>query len=129
MKNESIYNFLISEGFVHKEKKESNSFGDYYDLFAKGTLKIRFSGSKSTEAVDIGCPIDNDNWYDLALVKALLLNERKLNIETSIDKYTNFIQKHLSSIVHIFEDGAYIRTKKMLDELEDLRIKQMFPGV
>jgi len=129
MKNESIYNFLKSESFIHEDKRESGSFGDYYDLFTKGIVKLRFSSSKGRETVDIGCTIDDDNWYDLALVKALLFRELNLNVEIAIDEYERFIRENISSILQIFACESYSRTRKMLDELENLRIRQMFPDI
>ena len=99
MKKENIYNFLQSERFIHEGKSTSDFFGDSYDLFQKGTLKIRFSNSRSTQMVDVGCSFDDNNWYDLALVKALLEGGRKLDKETSFDEHIYFLSENITSIM------------------------------
>lgn len=76
--NEKIYSFLKSNGFELIQKDTSAFFGDYYDIFTNGSFQLRFSSSKSFETVDICSSKPNENWYDLALVKTLLYNEKNL---------------------------------------------------
>lgn len=52
-KNESIFDFLKSNGFKLIGKDVSASLGDYYDTFANDIFELRFSSSKSFETVDI----------------------------------------------------------------------------
>ncbi|GAA4314345.1 hypothetical protein [Compostibacter hankyongensis] len=127
--NEKTYGFLKSNGFELIQKDTSAFFGDYYDIFSNDFLQIRFSKSKSFETVDIRSNQSNENWYDLALVKALLYKERDLNYVTTIETHKDFIHKELGNIVELFNDKNYLTTKKRLDELGNERAEQMFPGI
>ncbi len=124
--NEKIYSFLKSNGFELIQKDTSAFFGDYYDVFANDFFQLRFSSSKSFETVDIRHNQLNENWYDLALVKALLYNERNLNHVTTIEEYWFFLQKGLANIAELFNERNYPATKKRLEELGNERAKQMF---
>lgn len=127
--NENIYSFLKSSGFELKKEDTSAFFGDYYDVFTNGSFQLRFSCSKSFETVDIRSNLPNESWYDLALVKALLHNEKNLNYVTTIETHKEFIHKELSNIVELFNDKNYLTTKMRLDELGNERAEQMFPRI
>ncbi|ANH82637.1 hypothetical protein A8C56_18135 [Niabella ginsenosidivorans] len=127
--NEKIYSFLKSNGFELIEKDTSAFFGDYYDTFSNGFFQLRFSSSKSFETVDIRSNQPNESWYDLALVKALLYDEKNLNNVTFIEEHRSFLQKKLTNIAELFSDVDYPATKKRLEELGNERAEQMFPGM
>ncbi|MBQ20021.1 MAG: hypothetical protein CMD31_04640 [Flavobacteriales bacterium] len=126
--NEIIYSFLRSNGFRLVDKDISMSFGDYYDILTNDSFELRFSSSKSFETVDIRSSQLNENWYDLALVKALLYNEKKLNNITTIEEHGIFLRRELVNIVELFDGKNYLITKKKLEELGNERVKQMFPS-
>ncbi len=125
--NEDIYSFLKSNGFRIIEQDTSEYFGDYYDTFKNGDIELRFSNSKSFETVDVRNNEKGD-WYDLALVKALLHNEEKLNNVTTIEEHNEFLKKELNRINSLFSKKNYATTKKKLDEFGNERAKKMFPG-
>ncbi|MDD3919499.1 MAG: hypothetical protein PHX52_02845 [Candidatus Pacebacteria bacterium] len=127
--NEKTYSFLKSNGFELIEKDTSAFFGDYYDTFTNDSFQLRFSSSKSFETVDIRSSNPNDNWYDLALVKALLYDEKNLTKATTIEEHKDFLQEELANIADLFNDRNYLTTKKRLEELGNERAEQMFPGV
>lgn len=127
--NEKIYYFLKSNGFELIKKDTSAFFGDYYDTFSNGSFQLRFRSSKSLETVDIRSNLLNENWHDLALVKALLYDEQNLIHVTTIEEYQDFLQKELSNIAELFSDSNYPATKKRLEELGNERAEQMFPGM
>jgi len=128
MKNkDELYDILRSSGFKLIEQDTSKYFGDYYDTFANDAFELRFSSSKSFEEVDIRSREEKENWYDLALVKALLYNEEKLSIATAIEEHNKFLKKELHRIGILFSKKNYSATKKKLDELGNERAKQMFP--
>ena len=127
--NEKIYSFLKSNGFELIQKDTSAFFGDYYDIFTNDIFQLRFSSSKSFETVDIRSSKPNENWYDLALVKALLYAEKSLTNVTTIEEHRDFLQKELTNIADLFNDRNYLTTKKRLEELGNERAEQMFPGI
>jgi len=130
MKNiEKIYNFLKSNGFELIQEDTSEFFGDYYNIFTNGSFQLRFGSSKSFETVDIQSDLPNENWYDLALVKALLYDEDKLNNATTIEEHRDFLKKELNNISELFNDRNYLATKRRLEELGNERVKQMFSGM
>lgn len=127
--NEKIYSFLKSNGFELIQKDTSSFFGDYYDIFTNDSYQLRLSSSKSFETVDIRSSNPNDNWYDLALVKALLYDEKNLTKATTIEEHKDFLQEEFANIADLFNDRNYLITKKRLEELGNERAEQMFPGV
>lgn len=127
--NEKIYSFLKSNGFELIQKDTSTFFGDYYDIFSNDFFQLMFSSSKSFETVDIRSSKPNENWYDLALVKALLCDEKGLTSVTTIEEHRDFLQKELTNIAELFNDRNYLTTKKRLEELGNERAEQMFPGI
>lgn len=90
--NEKTYSFLKSNGFKLIQKDTSAFFGDYNDTFSNGSFQLSFSSSKSIETVDIRSNLPSENWYDLALVKALLYDEKNLNNVTTIEEHRGFLQ-------------------------------------
>jgi len=120
------YDFLKSKNFELTQKEMSEFFGDYYDIFSNTSLQLRFSSSRSYQTIDIRCNKPGENWFDLALVKALLYNEKILDKVTVIEEYCNFLQKEIYHILKLFEHEKYPIVKKRLEELEIERVKQMF---
>lgn len=116
-------------GFRLINKDISMFFGDYYDIFTNDRIEIKFSSSKSREVVDIRINQSNERWYDLALAKALLYNETKLNGTTTIEEYNEFLQKEFTNIVELFNSRSYPTTKRKLEKLANERMKQMFPNL
>ena len=130
MKNkEDINSLLALNGFKLVEKKVSPHFGDYYDTFSNNIIELRFSSSKSFISVDIRNIEGEKIWFDLALVRALLYQEQKLNVVTTIDEHFDFLEKEFNLISELFKKENYDFTKKKLKDLEDKRAKQMFPGI
>lgn len=130
MKNdEKVYDTLMSNGFKLVTKDVSAFFGDSYDVFSNGIIQLRFSSSKSFKSIDIRDNHLDENWYDLALVKALLYDEKNLNHVTTFEEYKDFLQNELINIVKLFVDNNYLTTQKRLEELGNERAKQMFPMV
>ncbi|AZS28951.1 hypothetical protein [Butyricimonas faecalis] len=125
--DEKIYDTLMSNGFKLIAKDVSAFFGDCYDVFSNGIFQLRFSVSKSFKSIDIRNNHLDEDWYDLALVKALLYDEKNLNHVTTIEEYKDFLQNELIDIVKLFADKNYLTTKKRLEELGNERAKQMFP--
>lgn len=124
--NEKIYSFLKSSDFELIKKDTSAFFDDYYEIFTNRSFQLRFSSSKSSETVDVRSNLPNENWYDLALVKALLYDITNLNYVTTIGEYRDILEKELSNIAEHFNDRNYLTTKKRLKELGNERAKQMF---
>lgn len=125
-KKVETYRFLESKGLELIKQDTSEYFGDYFDLFRSKDFELRFSRSKSFLSVDIRS-IDDSNWYDLALVKALLYKEHSLNKPTTIEEHVYFLQKDLALIGKLFEKHIYPNTKKELEDLGNKRARQMFP--
>lgn len=127
--NETLYSFLKSLGFERIKEGTSTFFGDYYDVFANENFQLRISSSRSFETMDIRSSKPSENWYDLALLKAHLFNEKNLTNVTTIEEHRCFLQNELSNITELFNDLNYITTKRRLEELGNKRAKQMFPEI
>lgn len=125
--NEQVYYFLKAKNFELFKEHTSEFFGDYYDILSNGSFQLRFSSSKSVQTVDIRKNLPNEDWYDLALVRALLYNEKNLTNVIDIEEYIDFLQKEFPNIEQHFTDNHYPAAKRILEELGNERAKQMFP--
>jgi len=126
---DSVNSFFLSIHFRLLESATSEYFGDYYDtyLFIDGNIYFRLVSDRSFLSIDVSN--DNFNWYDLALVKALLYNEKNLSHITTIEECKLFLQSELGNIIELFNNKNYLITKKKLEELVNERVKQMFPNL
>lgn len=124
-----MYDFLRSNGFELINKETSLYFGDYYEIFSNNKFQLRFSSSKSIKAVDIKSVSSNEEWYDLALVKALLYGEKDLNCKINIKEQEMFLFKEFTNISIFFDDKNYSAVRKKLNELGNERVRQMFPAL
>ncbi|MCD7971642.1 MAG: hypothetical protein LUG18_03090 [Candidatus Azobacteroides sp.] len=118
---------FLSLGFRLTTSIASEDFGDCYEIYTNGYINFRLSSDRSINSIDIS--YDNKDWYDLALVKALLYNEKELNKVITIEDYSVFLKKELPNILNLFNDKNYLTTKKKLEELGSERAKQMFFGI
>ncbi len=125
---ETILVFLMENGFVLIDQDLSTNFGNYYKVFDNGILLLRFSVDRSKGSIDICSKYDKENWFDLALIKALLYKEQKLNSITTFEVYCDFLMSNLSEIIECFEAKNYLTTKSVLQELSREKVRQMFPG-
>jgi hypothetical protein len=123
-----VYRILISAGFQLLEAENLKYFGDYYDTFANSIIAIRFSSSKSLKYVDV-CNLNNEEWFDLSLVKVLIHGEGNLIAVTPDKEYIQFLQQYLIQICDLFQDSNYRSTKRNLKSLEEKRVLQMFPRI
>ena len=124
---EGTYNYLISNGFRLINKDTSKYFSDYFDTFTNDIIRLRFSSTQSIKTIDICSIEEKENWYDLALVKALLNQEQELNVVTSVEVLFDFLVKELILINKMFNTENYPITKVNLEDLGNKRAKQMFP--
>jgi hypothetical protein len=130
MKSETFnYDFLISNGFKLVEKDKSDFFGDYFEIYSNDEIMIRFSNSKSFKTVDVGKVGDLNVWFDLALVKALIDDEKDLLKITTLDDYNLFLEKSLIQICNLFNKKNFVFTEQNIKLLGQLRVKQMFPNI
>ena len=117
--------FFLTNGFNLIANNTSEYFGDYYDIYKKGNTYFRIIKDKSAISIDISN--NNESWYDLALVKALLYNENNLIHVTTIEEYWDLLRKKMVDVVNLFDSKNYPTTKERLDKLKNERVKQMFP--
>ncbi len=129
MKREEIFGFLKHDGFKLIDEKSSEYFKDYYIVFSDAIIQVRFTSSKSIETIDVCSSFDNENWYDLALIKAMLLKEKILNKSITIEEYRGFLFHELVRIKELFSDTKYAETREEIRKLEEVRMQQMFPNI
>ena len=123
----SIYRFLGNKDFYLKDNSKHIDFDNYYDIFTKNVIEVRFIKDKSHLSIDIRSALKNSQWYDLTLVKNLLLHDIQLNRGMTIQEYQNFLITYMDDISCIFNEKNYHSTTVQLDELSKERVKQMFP--
>ncbi|HEX8039454.1 MAG TPA: hypothetical protein VF490_09885 [Chryseosolibacter sp.] len=126
MEKFAITRALEGIGFTESDsKKDLQSFGDYYTIYFSPEIEIRLGRSRSVEMMDIRS-ITEMIWFDLALVKALLYNEGKLNEPSNIKELHLFLIKEIDRIKELFNHQNYFSTKEKLSKLERARVNLMF---
>lgn len=123
-----IYSFLELNGFRLVDQGESTSFGDYYDTLETDDFRLRFSSSKSFQAIDICSNEDRGSWFDLGLVIALVENKAKLDEVVDIEICNKFLKDKLNRLKELFNSSNYPNTQRKLFELGNERARQLFPG-
>lgn len=122
-----LIEFFVQKEFTLEKEELSQSFGDYYLIMVSPYFRVMISRDKSFESIDISNLFDENNWYDLGLVKALILNEEKLNEPLPIEASLAFFEEYFDKIKMLFDNKNYKATKDKLEELRRKRVKQMFP--
>ena len=129
MEKTELYDFLKSNGCNLIKQNKSEFFGDYIECFECKDFGLKLSSSRLRETIDIYNLSDNEEVFDLALVKALIFNEKKLNSLTTLDEYYKFLKNEFYRIGTLFSNDFYFRTKRELIGLRKERAKQMFPTI
>lgn len=123
-----IHSFLEEIGFEIIDFDESESFGDKFYTYSNNVIKLRFISDKSVKSIDVKKNNTDEIWWDLALVRALIDHEERLNITISFDDLLMFLKKEINSINLLFNNTNYNSTKTKLESLKNKRAKQMFPN-
>lgn len=129
MKNnyDKLLGFFVQKGFTLEKEEQSQYFGDYYFIMFSPYFRVMVSSNKSFENIDISSLFDENNWYDFGLVKALILNEEKLNKPLPIESSLVLFEEYFDEIKNLFDNKNYKATNNKLEELQLERAKQMFP--
>ena len=126
MNIKEIEEFFKLNGFKLLKNKTSNSFGDYYAIYSNEIIKFRISSSRSNFSIDISSIFEND-WFDLVLLKSLITKNEKIIIKPFNEKkYLSFLVKEIDTIMQLFDQINFLKTKNKLKTLEQKRAKQMF---
>ncbi len=129
MNKDSLSNFLESKGYKEVRSEKTASFGDYVKQFSSSLIEVRLSSSRSIVTLDIGSHADPNNWYDVALVKALVNKEDELIKASSFESLADFFATEHDQIEALFSPDQLPNTKKRLEKLEKKRVSQMFPNL
>ena len=121
--------FLKSKGYDLELSEVSRYFGDYFQQFSSPIIKVRLSNSKSSEMLDVSGAGEPNNWFDVALVKALIEMETELNKKSDISLLITFLVQNLETVEALFDSENYSSTKKKLEKIEQKRVSQMFPNL
>ncbi len=79
--------------------------------------------------LDVSSVGDLNNWFDMALVKALIRQESELNKTADISLLITFLVQNLETVEALFDSENYNSTKKKLEGLEQKRVSRMFPNI
>ncbi len=126
-KRNFLNDYFLLRGFKATETQVSEYFGDYFQIYSNGTIDIRLISDKSIESIDIRSSADENNWYDLTLIKAFIDNDNNLMRVLTIEESCVFLQQNISIINNLFNINLYLTTKKELEKLSKMRANQMFP--
>jgi hypothetical protein len=130
LENETVLDdFLKSNGFKLIENDSSPFFGDYFDVYSNGEISIKLGSSKSLKTVDVTNCLNLNQWFDLALMMAVIQNEQDLTKVITVNQFKVFLETHLLEICELLNAQNYDLTKKKIEILEHKRVQQMFPNL
>jgi hypothetical protein len=92
------------------------------------TFSLRIVNDRDFESIDIASNVDPDNWFDLALIKSLLKNEKVSKKPTATEVLQVFLLENVSSVEKMFLKYEYPKTKEKLQKLEAERSGLLFPN-
>jgi hypothetical protein len=124
---DKIKQLFFAKGFKLENEEYLVSFGDSLLQFANGNLQVRVLSDRGIEYLEVSTLDKPGSWYDLGLLKALMLDSDLLLAHPSIEADLIFLFDRLEEILRMFEPISLEHTKTMLDELKALRAHQMFP--
>ncbi|MFV0289642.1 MAG: hypothetical protein ACK5IJ_01900 [Mangrovibacterium sp.] len=107
----------------------SINFGDSFKIFANDKIAFRVVCERSSTSIDICSFEERNNWFDLALLRALLNDDKKLNKPMRYEDYICFLKDNIETIETMFDHNNYSNTRLKLQELEVERIRQLFTGI
>jgi len=124
------YPFLEKKGFTVTSQLSGGYLpNDYVVTLESPYFFMKYGLEKFTAFMEISSISDKDNWHDLALVKALLYNEEVSNKKPDTAELENFLQTDFDKIKILFDITNYPQTKEKLNDLVQIRLQQMFPGL
>jgi len=125
----TLFQILEKNKFRVIEKEDvSVVFDNVYYIYSNGSLEIMVSRERSFEAIDIRPSNDKKIWFDMRMVKTMLLNEDLLGGISSIDEVIDFIANNFNVIMDIFSPAKCLTTKKRLMEMYKERARLEHPN-
>lgn len=119
-----LKNILLRYSFELAECSESEHFGDFTKLYKLNDLEIRLVQSKSILSMDIRK--DRDEWFDMGVVKNMILKDENLNRTTTPEELELFLNSRMEIVIRLFDTINYPISRLKIKELETTRAKQMF---
>ncbi len=124
-----IIKFLTKNDFHITNQDLSTNLGNKLIVCTDNNVNFRIIVDRSFLSVDISSTKDDECWFDLSLVKALLDNDKQFNKRFEPDDYICMLENELELIIKLFEFSSYPSTKVKLQNLEKDRVKYIFPGL
>ena len=124
------YPFLEDHGFVVTSEISGGYLpDDYIVALTSSYFFLKYGLERFTPFIEIASNNDNDRWYDLTLVKALLHEGTTLDKKPDTSELELFLKSDFPKIKDLFSSVNYPQTKVKLDDLIKIRLRQMFPGL
>ena len=123
--NEKLNKYLLSNGFVIIAQTVSEYYGDYAYTYSNKSVNIRLVSDRSVESIGVSSLEDSDQWFDLSIIKILLMDRQYAIPESG--QY-EFLEKYFYHICELFSKKEYLSSKNALESLRNKRAKQMFPN-
>lgn len=123
--------FLDDLGFRKVEEMyDVESFGDSTVILESDKLQVRFIRDRGQVFADISSSLDPTSWWDLALVAELtgttIESEKSTQSSCSLVQLVSFITRNYQTIVRLFTEDDFLRTRQELERLEKQRMGRMF---
>lgn len=108
--------------------KRDGAFGDSVELFSGTSFSLRLVIDKGSKYIEIASHANPDDWFDVALLKAMLKGEKVSGKPTPIQILQEFLLDNLPSIEEALTPAAHLNTQEKLKVLGKERARLMFPN-
>jgi hypothetical protein len=121
-RSKAAFAFLFKDkGFRITEDTgvDEKSFGNWLWEAESPDFKLRCINDRDFVSVEIGSNTSNNEWFDLRVVKSLVLDEDTLQME-DYNEQALFLEQHYSTLATMFNSQniseTILRLEKFIDE-------------
>ncbi len=128
MSEQDLLDFLDKNNYTIINTIKSLPFGDFCCVYSNGKFLVRYGSDRTIKYLDFGSVIDRDEFFDMALIKTYVTQEKDLDKKETFDDVILFFIENNKSIEELFVDNTYSEIKQALRQLNRIRLDQKLFG-
>lgn len=115
--------YLEHLGLSEVRTDESNSFGSRATTY-RGRIGVRILSDRGQWFIEVSDPQQPDDWYDMALLRELLLDHGPDVLDLS--EQAAVLISRWDAIQHLFQSGSAAESHRVLQRAREERAKRRF---
>jgi hypothetical protein len=125
-----LHEFLKSNEFRPiQSANSSEQFGNFFEDWQSSNFNIRIINDRSILSFAISAKLDSQNWFEVELINGLVYGTSDFSAAFEPNAAVQFLMGHFDQIGKLFAKRNYSATKETLEEMRNLRMKQLFPNL